>query len=191
MNEIHVHSLNLWFWLARELLELIGKLAVWNSELFCLYAWNKVLYFINTWLWLMNQVNNQLSLLAIANHIQIRKNSCMHFIYCVWMLNLYAKMQYFFYQVTGATVIREAGIERVPCVIRDLGPTVCPDWIFVRQMLGYKPACFLPWSCHCVIHSYPWNNCHCYLSNCCSIIKSRAWKVRLKYSCAYCEGMVE
>jgi len=42
--------LNLQFSLAKELLELIGKqLAVWNSELFCLYAWNKVLYFINTW----------------------------------------------------------------------------------------------------------------------------------------------
>jgi len=47
-------------------------------------------------LWLMNQVNRQLSLLAIANHLQIHKNACMHFLYCVWMCNLYEKMQYFF-----------------------------------------------------------------------------------------------
>jgi len=47
-------------------------------------------------LWLMNQVNKQLSLLAIANHIQILKNSCLHFLYCVRMCNLYEKMQYFF-----------------------------------------------------------------------------------------------
>lgn len=49
-----------------------------------------------------------------------------------------------FYQVTSVTIIHEAGIQCVPCMIRDVGPTLYSDCLFVRQMLGYKPTCFLP-----------------------------------------------
>jgi hypothetical protein len=38
--------------------------------------------------------------------------------------------------VTGVTVIHGIGVQGVPTFISDLGPAVCPDCFFVRQMLG-------------------------------------------------------